>query len=428
LFRHPDGRTFAIQDNVRRHVPDLTTLRALGYPGWAVLDASEAALDVMPEGEPVGWLWEGMVARSASHPAVFRLQNGRRIWLRDGGESAGGSDPSSNPISVVDDAVLGAIPVALQNDSLVRGNSSEVFHVEAGTLRKIPDSKWATDRRLNPQDALFVPDRQLAQLPQNSPHWIMPGGTYEDQSFFSPALGRQMPHRVFLPPEYAARSGQRYPVLYLLHGMGGRYDEWSGYGVEEVANMLLADKALGHLIIVAPQGGLGYWTNQQGGVQWADYVARDLVAHVDTVYRTVAKREGRAIGGLSMGAHGALQIALNNPQTFGVVGAHSPSIRSEEAAPAFFGRGAAFAQRDPISLVRDSDLRTPPRIWIDAGKDDPWLPGAEALHQALAEKGWAHEWHVYPGEHDGWYWGDHLWEYLPFYGRAFGTGGIAQIR
>ena len=59
------------------------------------------------------------------------------------------------------------------------------------------------------------------------------------------------------------------------------------------------------------------------------------------------------------------------------------------------------------------------------GEDDPWRPGAEALRQALDEKGWAHEWQVFPGEHDGWYRGDHLWEYLPYYGRAFRQQGTA---
>jgi len=129
-----------------------------------------------------------------------------------------------------------------------------------------------------------------------------------------------------------------------------------------------------------------------------------------------------------MGAHGALQLALNFPETFGIAGAHSPSIRTAEHAPAYFGRGSAFARRDPITLVKDSALQTPPRIWMDSGKDDSWRPTAEELHKVLQEKGWAHEWHVYPGDHDGWYWGDHIWEYLPFYSDAFVKNGIPAIR
>src|SRR5204862_4380329 len=106
------------------------------------------------------------------------------------------------------------------------------------------------------------------------------------------------------------KSGQRYPVLYLLHGLSGRYDEWDGYGVSEVANALSADGKFPGVIMVMPQGGLGYWLNQDGGTPWADYVARDLVSHVDGTYRTIPRREARAVGGLSMGAHGALQLTL----------------------------------------------------------------------------------------------------------------------
>ena len=110
--------------------------------------------------------------------------------------------------------------------------------------------------------------------------------------------------------------------------------------------------------------------------------------HVDATYRTIARREARAVGGLSMGGHGAVQLALTYPDLFGVAGVHSPSIRGRDSAPAYFGSDeAAFARRDPISLVRDADLAAPPSIWIDVGEDDPWRPGAEALRQALDRAG-----------------------------------------
>src|SRR5688500_5678606 len=146
-------------------------------------------------------------------------------------------------------------------------------------------------------------DRVIATLPQNSPHWVQPGGVWVDRSAYSEALGRQMPYRIYLPEGYE-RSTRRYPVVYLLHGQSGRYDEWSGYGVEEAANELTAAQKLPQMILVSPQGGLGYWMNQDGGAlgrgtAWGDYVARDVVRHVDETYRTLALRESRAVGGLS---------------------------------------------------------------------------------------------------------------------------------
>lgn len=431
LLRDSTGRVFATHGRERRQVPDPETLQALGYPGIALINVSDSLLDYLPEGQPLPILRSGAFVRADNHPAVFRLEGGRRAWQSSFG-TANGDDPADlGPVvQTVEPAVLGAIPPVLQNDMLLKGNAIDVYHVDGGALRKIPDWKWAIDRRLNPADTIFVPDRIIATLPQNSPHWMMPGGAFEDRSFGSETLGRQMPYRVFLPPNYYApeRAGQRYPVMYLLHGMGGRYDEWSGYGLEEVANDLMKDGKFPHTIIVAPQGGLGYWMNQDGGTPWADYVARDVVRHVDATYRSIARREARAVGGLSMGAHGALQLALNYPDMFGIAGAHSPSIRDETMAPLYFGRGDAFARRDPITLVKNSTLTSPPRMWIDIGRNDFWKEPAEELHRVLAEKGWAHEWRILPGEHDGWYWGDHLWEYLPFYADAFAKSGIPLAR
>jgi enterochelin esterase-like enzyme len=476
LLRDDAGSVFATLGGERRRVPDAETLQLLGYSPQAQAAASPGVLAALPEGAPLPELREGMLVRAGNSPAVFRLQGGQRIWIKNAelakgtgaaespvpsptpdvrsqddlgaptpdvaqgtfGDSptapdaadAAGATGSTSEVRTVEAPVLQTIPPALLDDLLLKGAAADVFHVDRGALRKVPDWKWVTDRGLRPSDLLYVPDRVIAALPQTSPHWVTPGGTWADRSFYSQALGRAMPYRVYLPPGYESpiRASQRYPVIYLLHGMGGRYDEWSGYGVEEVANQLLAGGRFAHVILVMPQGGLGYWMNQDGGTPWADYVAHDLVGHVDATYRTLAEREARAIGGLSMGAHGAVQLALNYPALFGVVGAHSPSIRSRETAPAYFGNESGFARRDPVTLVHDAQLADPPAIWIDAGETDFWKAGAEALHQALAARGWAHEWHVYPGEHDGWYWGDHLWEYLPYYSTAFARNGVPLTR
>jgi enterochelin esterase-like enzyme len=386
-----------------------------------------------------------MLVRAEDQAAVFRLEAGKRrrvekeaaavpAVLQAEMEGAGRrSAGAAGDVRILEAPVLQSIPPALAADMLIKGLGPDVFHVDGSndnTLRRVPDWKWVSDRRLRPSDVLHVPDRIVATLPQNSPHWAQPGGAWSDRSFRSDVLGREMPYRVYLPPKYDApeEAARRYPVLYLLHGMSGRYDEWSGYGVEEVANELLADGKIGRTIIVLPQGGQGYWMNQDGGTPWGDYVVHDLVQHVDATFRTQPRREARAIGGLSMGAHGALQLALNHPTVFGIAGAHSPSLRTREDAPAYFGSDAGFADRDPITLVREAPSLAPPYIWIDAGRKDFWRPGAEALHEALAERGWGHEWHVLPGEHDGWYWGEHLWEYLQYYSSAFARGGAQVAR
>jgi putative tributyrin esterase len=426
LLRDAGGGVHALAGQQRRQL-DAETHRALGLEAAVVSAASEAALAALPEGPPLPALRPGMVVRAAGEPGAFRLEGGQRSWL-----GAAAAD-EAHEAQAIDPVVLRTAPPALQPHLLIKGAADDVFHADpanANSLRKIPDWKWATERGLRPDHLLAVPDRVIASLPQNSPEWRMPGGAFVDRWFESAALSRRMPYRVYLPTAYDApdRAGQRFPVLYLLHGLSGRYDEWSGYGAELIANELVRDGQFVDVIMVAPQGGLGYWVDQAGATLWARYVTQDLVPHVDARYRTIARREARAIGGLSMGGHGALQLALNHPDLFGVAGAHSPSIRSRESAPAFFGTGEQYEQRDPISLVRNSKTATPPLLWIDAGERDFWRPGAEELRRAVQARGWAHEWHVYSGEHDGWYWGDHLWEYLPFYAQAFQKLGVPTTR
>ena len=415
LLRDPAGVVHAVAGHQRRRVPDDATRRTLGYGDGDVRGASAELLAALPEGEPLPALREGLVVASSGSSNAFLLRAGTRARVI--------VEPDGPLTLEVDRVTLQTIRPELADGMLVHGALPDVFHVDRLSLRKIPSWKWLEERGIRASEPVYVPDRIVAALPQNSPHWVQPGGTWMDRTFFSEMLGRFMPYRVYLPAGYD-RTTRRYPTLYLLHGQSGRYDEWSGYGVETVANELTEAGKVGQMIMVAPQGGLGYWMNQDGGAlgrgtPWGDYMAKDLVRHVDQSFRTVAQREARAVGGLSMGGHGAIQLALNYASVFGVAGAHSPSIRQEGSTPAYFGTGGFFLSRDPVSLVERAELGVkPPKIWIDAGSKDPWRVGAEGLHKALEEKGWGHEWRVFEGEHDGWYWGDHVWEYLPFYSAA----------
>jgi S-formylglutathione hydrolase FrmB len=173
------------------------------------------------------------------------------------------------------------------------------------------------------------------------------------------------------------------------------------------------------MLIVFPEGAFGYWTNHaNNGPRWGDYVAKDLVAHVDATYRTVRRPSARAIGGISMGAWGALHHAFSAPDVYGVVGAHSPALRPDDGTLAFLGRGAEFSGKDPLSLARTLPANSRLRIRIDTGQDDPWVARATLLHNTLTERGIAHAWQVTPGGHNWDYWHALLEEYLRFYTRA----------
>jgi enterochelin esterase-like enzyme len=241
-----------------------------------------------------------------------------------------------------------------------------------------------------------------------------------DTAFYSAALGQDLSYLVWLPPDYAAATDRRYPVLYLLHGIGGDNREWLGYGVDTTAACLLAAERIQPFLIVLPQGDEAYWLNHADGPRWGDAIADDLVAHVDATYRTLPDRASRAIGGLSMGGHGALQLAFNHPDVFGVAGAHSPTLRPRAEAPYYFADAATFPTVDPIVLVRRGKELGALRLWIDAGDADPWLPRIELLHAALEQRKVAHTWHVWEGDHESEYWTAHVADYLAFYSDALG--------
>ena len=237
----------------------------------------------------------------------------------------------------------------------------------------------------------------------------------------SKTLGRTVKYYVYLPAGYDADQARRYPVLYYLHGIGGDPREWLGYGVREAADELMGSGAVQPFLIVLPQGDQGYWVDQvNGGPQWATYVATDLVAEIDAKYRTYADRQDRAIGGLSMGAHGALQIAMNHADIFGIVGAHSPSFRPRQDIPAYFGNDAQLAERDPIALVAaHPDIARTLTIWLDYGDQDPYRDSQLKLEQELTSEGIPHQYHPWQGNHDGFYWAGHINDYLRYYTAAF---------
>jgi S-formylglutathione hydrolase FrmB len=242
-----------------------------------------------------------------------------------------------------------------------------------------------------------------------------------EATLHSEALGRDMPYRVYLPPGYESSPNRHYPVLYMLHGMGGSYKDWQGLGLFDGASEQIESGAIPPMIIVTPHGDNGYWMDHAGGgPRYGAYVVDDLVTAIDREYRTVASRDARAIGGMSMGGHGALQLSLNHPDTFGIAGAHSLVVRRQDQAFDFFGKGADFRARDPVSLC-ESKLATARNLtlWIDIGSGDPWAESTMAFNGRLETLGIPHQWHFYAGGHDAAYWQAHLPDYLGFYGAAF---------
>lgn len=269
--------------------------------------------------------------------------------------------------------------------------------------------------------ALGVFVRGSALTPGPSESAVASEARVVTQSFWSAALNRSMPSLVYLPPGYDSQPQTRYPVLFMLHGLGGDYTSWERLGLFTETTALISSGQIPPMIIVTPEGEQGYWMNHSdNGPRFGDYISKDLVSAVDKQYRTLAIRDFRAIGGASMGGHGALQLALNNPDEFGVVGAHSVALRRKEQAFSFFGDQRYFEANDPVTLcARNQAVASRLVLWIDMGTSDSWLDPAKRFHDQLALEGVPHFWQTYQGGHDDGYWSSHLDDYLRFYAAAF---------
>jgi enterochelin esterase-like enzyme len=242
-------------------------------------------------------------------------------------------------------------------------------------------------------------------------------GTLLDVEMWSPILQQSEIYRIYLPPDYFATDNyRRYPTLYMLHGAGGNYTEWSDSFLPQHVDAMISSGDVQPMIVVMPDGGSRtFWANWDEGPPGSDYVAYDVVAEVDSRFRTSTVASSRAIGGLSMGGLGALQIAMRHPDVFGVVGAHSPSVRLEpDPVELWFLGPASFVANNPIWLANypSSAQLT---YWLDVGADDWWRPNIEELRDALVNARLNVTFTVFPGTHEAEYWIEHVPDYLRFY-------------
>lgn len=160
-------------------------------------------------------------------------------------------------------------------------------------------------------------------------------------SLYSPSLSGNLLNEpairqilIYTPPGYKEEPQRKYPVVYLLHAYNSGPESWMGedgyenMNVAEVLDSLVLNSTIDPLLLVMPDAatrfGGSWYTNSASGGNWVDFIAEDLVNYIDSKYRTIPGREARGITGQSMGAYGALYIAMTRPNVFGSVAAVSP--------------------------------------------------------------------------------------------------------
>jgi S-formylglutathione hydrolase len=251
--------------------------------------------------------------------------------------------------------------------------------------------------------------RPAHQDKPDNPH-LAPGVAMQDVSFFSAALKRKMPYRVFLPAKLP--PGHQLPVVYLLHGGNGDFKDWSN-------DSDVAHYAAQGLILVMPEGAFSYYQNAalKQEDRYEDYLVNDLISDVEGRFPAAKNRENRAIIGISMGGFAAIKLALSRPELFAFVGAFSPSIdilhrrfnikRSGEwwRIRSIFGPyGSNERQaRDPFVLVKSANPAVTPYLYLTAGNQEPLFEPNRRFAEQLRQGHYSYEFHTRPGGHD---WGE----------------------
>jgi enterochelin esterase-like enzyme len=320
-----------------------------------------------------------------------------------------------------------------------------------------------------------------------------PGATFETVAVPGPSLEGNLQGNpaapevyVYLPPGYAAEPDRRYPVIYMLHGYGLDAAYWHNF----MAFPAPLDNAFAagarEMIVVTPSAfslhGGSMYSNSVTTGNWEGFVADDLVAWVDSNYRTIPQRASRGLAGHSMGGYGALRIGMKRPDVFGSVYAMSACCLSpqatpapgspqlaqlaslenlgepEQAGPLDFGAVqmataaawspnpnnppfyfdapttngevnpeviAAWAANAPVAMVHQyvPALNSLDALAMEIGLQDGLLGGNERLHEIMEGYGIEHGWETYEGDHTNRIAERFATDLLPFFSEhlAFGT-------
>ena len=247
--------------------------------------------------------------------------------------------------------------------------------------------------------------------------------------FESKLIGKTLPYNVLLPLDYnlIAAKTKRYPVIYLLHGLTGHYNNW-------IEHTDLADCVTAYqFIIVMPEGNNGWYTDSATvpSEKYESYILQELIPDVEKRFRASREREGRAIGGLSMGGYGALKFGVKHPEMFVFVASLSGALDAASWTEADL-KGLEFIWRtlqpvfgaDKSETRAANDLRelyselTPERIaalpyvYVDCGTEDQLLDINRSFVDILTKQKIPHEYRQLPGTHSWTYWDAQVQEVL----------------
>ncbi len=233
----------------------------------------------------------------------------------------------------------------------------------------------------------------------------IPHGKLEMISYQSKSVGTTRKMQVYTPPGYT--KDKKYPVLYLLHGIGGDETEWQRFCKPNILlDNLLADKKVTPMIVVMPNGRAQKNDRAEGDVfrsapafaAFEQDLLKDVIPTIEARYSVKADREHRALAGLSMGGGQSLNFGLGHLDTFAWVGGFSSApntTRPAELVP------------DPAKAKEKLKL-----LWLGCGNKDGLIRISQGVHAYLKEKEVPHIWHVDGNGHDPTEWKNNLYLFV----------------
>jgi enterochelin esterase-like enzyme len=230
-------------------------------------------------------------------------------------------------------------------------------------------------------------------------------GKLETIEYDSTTVGVKRKAQVYTPPGYT--RDKKYPVLYLLHSIGGDENKWPRGGAPSVIlDNLYADKKATPMIVVMPNGRAAkdvtardpFPKQSPAFAAFEKDLLTDLIPFIEKTYSVKADRESRALAGLSMGGGQSLNIGLNNLDTFAWVGGFSSAPNTKRPADLI---------KDPADAARKLRL-----LYIACGDKDRLLSTSQGVHTMLDEKKVSHVYRVIPGgQHDFKVWKSDLYHF-----------------
>jgi len=254
-------------------------------------------------------------------------------------------------------------------------------------------------------------------------------GKVDTISVYSNSMKKEIKTVVITPKQYGKKK-KKFPVVYLLHGYSGSYNNW----VRKVPDLTaLADK--NQMMIICPDGAYNSWyfdSPVDTTYKYETFIAKELPVYIDANYKTIANRKSRAITGLSMGGHGAMFLAFRHAETFGACGSMSGALDVSLITRGYDMQkrlgdtitNKKYYQDWSVMKVIEQYPKDSLAIIVDCGTEDFIYGMSRAAHEKMMKLKIKHDYIERPGKHDWKYWDKAVRYQLLFFKEFFDKGII----